>query len=140
MLNILLWALLLAFSSSLFSLSFSYSGVSRSFTGLGKGIAESSVIKIDDDGTDLMKPYFDKLSFRMATEKYFASALKRYLSSNQKPTYTYLFYDASSIDPSSPVSYMPTGVKLTFSCPVSIFLTYSNSVSFFIKKGAMYGK
>lgn len=140
MLNILIWSIILVFSSSLFSLSYSYSGVSRSFTGLGKGIAESSVIVIDSDGSNYNMPYFSIERFEDSTKSYFDSALKRYLPNGKKPEYEFVFFDTALVEASDEVPERPTGVKVAFSCPVSVFLTYKNHVTFFIKRGLMYGK
>lgn len=133
MLNLLLYGLILVFSTSLFEFTYAYSGVSRSFTSLGKGVAEISAITKDENDDWLPAPYLDENVFKEKTEEHFASSLKRYLSFGKKPSYSYNFFTRDVT--------LETGqhnaCNFTFSCPVSIFMTYTNKVTFTLKKGIL---
>ena len=137
MLNFLLASLVFVLSSATFTFSYCYSGIARVFTGLGKGIAETSVVQEDEDGVYLSTPYFDRKQFESKTEDYFESNLKRYLSPKATYRLSYSYFDAFSSTPSDFV-LLPSGVTLSFSCPVSWFGTYQNSVTFTIREGNIH--
>jgi len=134
MLNLLLYGLILVFSTSLFVFSFAYSGVSRSFTSLGKGVAEISSVTKDEAGDWLKVPYLNEALFQEKVEEHFTSSLKRYLSFNQKPSFSYDFFVKDVVLKEG----QHNGCRFSFSCPVSIFMTYQNQVTFTLKKGGMH--
>jgi hypothetical protein len=133
MLNLLLYGLILVFSTSLFEFTYAYSGVSRSFTSLGKGATEISAITKDEAGDWLPTPYLDETIFKEKTEEHFTSSLKRYLSFGQKPTFSYVFFTKGvTLEEGK-----HNACSFSFSCPVSIFMTYQNKVTFSLQKGAL---
>ncbi len=131
MLNFLLTAAAFILSTATFALSYSYSGVARSFTSFGKSIAEISVI-IPESTSE--KPYFDIWQFRKLAKKHFDDGLKRYLSSDSNYTLSYFYFDAFSINKKGTL-VKPTGIRMTFKCPVSWFGTYENEAVFTIREG-----
>jgi hypothetical protein len=132
MLNLVLWSLVMSFSVSLFNLSFSYSGVARSFAGIGKGIAEDSVIAYDNMGA-ISKPYFELAVFKEKLQTYFVSSLKNYGASD---SFSISLKGTGMWSPLEVGAIHFYQVSLHFECPVGTFFTYKNNAVFSIKKGA----
>ena len=137
MLNFLVVAVLFVFTNSIFSYSFTYSGISRSFTGFGKGAAECSVITLDEEGNELARPYFDGSEFANRAAMYFDNALERYLLSDQEPELDFYYFDAFSASNREELA-KPTGIRMNFRCPVLHYGYYENTVTFVLKEGDLH--
>lgn len=136
MLNFLLTAVGFILSTAIFTLSYTYSGVARTFTSFGKSIAEVAVVTPSEADTN-KAPYFDRETFESMSNKYFERNLKRYLLSDKDYSIKYYYFDAFS-ESHMGTLIEPTGIKMSFSCPVSFSGTYKNSVTFIIKEGAVH--
>ncbi len=134
MLNFLLTTLAFILSTATFSLSFSYSGVARTFTSFGKAIAEISVVIPETVNGVQSKPYFDREQFEKLTKKHFDEGLKRYLRTDDEYSLKYFYFDAFS-EIKLGTLHKPTGITVTFKCPVSWFGTYENETTLTIKEG-----
>ncbi len=134
MLNFLLTALAFVLSTATFTMSYSYSGVARTFTSLGKAVAEVSVSVPQNANGELGKPYFNTATFEKMTKKHFDEGLKRYLGSGKEYSLTYFYFSYSGTTKVA-TKYKPRGITVTFKCPVSWFGTYENEVTFSIKEG-----
>lgn len=131
MLNLLLYGLILVFSTTLFEFTYCYSGISRSFTALGKGIAENSIVVKDENGEKPQVPYYDETLFVRLTDEYFATALQRFLPLGDKPEINYVFSVSGVILPKGRHNLC----TLSFSCPVYKLIDYRNQANFLIRKG-----
>jgi hypothetical protein len=94
MLNMLLWALILVLSASLFEFSFCYGGIDRTFRGLNKAIPETCLVV---DGAHAF-PYFNKTYFQASVTSYFDEALANYAQSGAyELSFSYYMVDLGEI-------------------------------------------
>lgn len=137
MLNFLLTAAAFILSTATFTLSYTYSGVARTFTSFGKSMAELSIVVPNNNEGPKLIPYFDRFDFEERAKRYFDRSLRRYLASDNEYTLTFLYFDAFN-EFHMPTIFRPTGVRMTFKCPVSWFGTYKNEASFVVTEGAAH--
>ncbi len=134
MLNFLLTAAAFILSTATFTLSFSYSGVSRTFTSFGKAIAEISVVIPNEVDGKQENPYFDVTKFEAMAKEHFDKGLKRYLKTEKDYSLSYFYFDALSENKEEDL-LTPTGIKMSFVCPISWFGVYENQTTFSLKGG-----
>lgn len=138
MLNLFVVAVLFIFTNSIFSYSFAYSGISRTFAAFGKGAAECSVVSLDSLGNELDHPYFDGAEFANRASLYFEENLSRYLTKNQEAELDFYYFDAFSAGNIEELA-KPTGIRMNFRCPVLQYGYYENTATFILRQGDSYG-
>ncbi len=134
MLNFLLTAAAFILATATFTLSYSYSGVSRTFTSFGKAIAEISVVIPEEIDGVQGNPYFDSDKFENMANEHFNKGLKRYLITGGNYSLDYFYFDALS-GFNEENNLTPTGIRMSFECSVSWFGVYQNEVTFSLKGG-----
>lgn len=129
----LLWALILLFSSASFQYSHIIGGINRVFLGLYKAVGEAAVIVYDEFGEETT-PHFDTGYFEQSVISYFDTALSSY-AANYEVGFSY---------------YCPeTGEKCVsrcqeadvyFKCPIPMLHEIKKSARFVIKEGFHGGR
>lgn len=130
----LFWALLFVLATGTFSFSYSYGGIDRTFKGLNKGVAESSVDILEKSASGA--PQFAVALFKKNAKSYLAYNLEPYLQGHPYVIeYSYFGEDRKEI--SAEPAYC-SGLSISFEAPVIDMATYRNEVTFWIKKGTNY--
>jgi hypothetical protein len=132
MMNLLMYAFYFVLSTAIFEFSYLYGGIDRTFIGLNKGIAESSLLSVDAAGNPLSKPYFSADLFEVKTNEYFRVSLSGYLVDD--PSLTYWYFDYSTLAEVARKAN-PTGIKVTLRCAIGCFGEYNKSISFALREG-----
>lgn len=141
MLNLLLWSLVFALSTSLFSFTFSLGGIARTFESLSVIQIQGSISATSSEATNVF-PYFVEGVLKTTVRTYFEKNLEGYLD---KPAWSLSFlfsaYQSSitSLD-GEKMFLFPQRVTIAFACDYSVQYHYENSRSFYIKKGEWNGE
>jgi hypothetical protein len=140
-LNLLLWSLVFAFSTSLFSFTFSLGGIARTFENLSVLHVQRSISATSNEASNIL-PYFIENILKNTVQAYLEKNLEGYLV---KPTWSVSFlfssYQSSVVSLNGEKTPLfPQRVTIGFSCDYSVQYHYENSRSFYIKKGDWNGK
>jgi hypothetical protein len=136
MINLLLWALIFAFTTSMFGLSVKLGGVARAFEGINVTLVQNGVHAHAETESPFAEPYFDKPILEEIVGSYLSERLQNYAQSGEwEVHYT---YDAYEIDPSNALSEeAPQKFQIDFACHSALF-AYENERRFRLVKGASY--
>lgn len=86
--NLFVSSLFLIFSVLTFTYTYQFSGVTRAFYGVYKGVVETAVQAYAADGTPI-EPYFVETLFVEQVNGYFAAALGRYVGDKYEVDYRF---------------------------------------------------
>lgn len=127
MANLIFFSIILSLFVNFTVGSVSLSGIDRTFQLMYKGVVESSVLSIDEEGNPCA-PYFSKKLFEINAEQYFAMNLPRYVEH-----YVTSYYYFNLNDKSFCTSYCQ-GVKVSLKADISSLYKYDKAKEFYIVK------
>jgi hypothetical protein len=141
--NMVLWGIVFALTTSLFSFSVSLSTVARTFEGYDIALVQEAVdVPFVESGVSITQPYFDKGRLEKLTSSYFARGLEGYVASSQW-SLTYSYQDFLLVQTNmngSVTKTCPQGVLVTFHCHYAGGYLYENHRLYTIQKGEHYGR
>lgn len=139
--NMLLWAVIFALSTSIFSFSFSLSGVARTFEGLDSTYMQETIDSPTvTEGGVLLQPYFEEERVKKLVNEYFALNLRNYVSpTDWELDYGFDGYLLQTYDGDIRTSSKPSKAVIRFSCVFATSYHYENCRSFTIERGERHG-
>jgi hypothetical protein len=128
------WSLFFVLSTAVCQFSYLYGGIDRTFRGLNKGAAESSIdiTKKDRRGW----PMFNTKVFVGNAKAFFAYNLSAYLKPSDYSLKYSFFNEDGSIFILEPT--FCSALKVTIEADIMSLTHYSNSVYFIMQKGSIY--
>ena len=105
-----------------------YSGVNRTFLNMYRGVIESALITVGEDGEPTY-PYFDETMLKENVYSYLDENLSRYVTH-----YTTGIYYFDLDDELMCTSHHCSGVKITLKADINYFFHYENAKSYFVKE------
>ena len=104
-----------------------YSGVNRTFLNMYRGLFESALVTVGDDGEPAF-PYFDESVLKIKIYSYLEENLTQYVTHYTTGIY---FYDLD--DELMCTNHRCSGVKVTLKADINYFFHYENAKSYFVK-------
>ena len=105
-----------------------YSGVNRTFLNMYRGVFETSLITVGDDGEPVY-PYFDETILKNNIDNYLEENLTRYVTH-----YTTGIYYFDLDDDLMCTNHHCSGVKVTLKADINFFFHYEAAKSYFVKQ------
>lgn len=110
-----------------------YSGVNRTFLCMYKGVFETSLVSVGEDGEPIY-PYFDQETLENNISIYLESNITRYVK-NYEVSIEYLDFDSNGICLEDHCSK----VEVSIDADINLFFNYSRTLQFKVKEAVKNG-
>lgn len=139
----ILWGIVFALTTSVFSFSVSLSDVARTFEGYDTTLVQEAVdVPYVTPDTKITLPSFNEERLEQLSQAYFSRGLQGYVSKSQWQllfSYQDFLVEEQGADGRLTKLY-PQGVKVTFHCTYAGGYFYQNHHLYQIEKGELYGR
>jgi len=125
--NILFFSIIFSLFINFTCGAINFSGVNRTFLLLYKGVIESSIAFINEDGSPNENPYFYKETLERNVDEYLFDNLTRYVTS-----YTVSFNFFHRDNGLTCTSKECQAVKITLDCKINYLFSYTKARNYYI--------
>lgn len=105
-----------------------FSGVNRTFLSMYKGVFESSLITVGENGEPVY-PYFDEVTLRNGINSYLHANLKPYVKKFDTSMRLYTLDDSGMC-----LGRQCSKVEVSLKADINAFFKYSKSVTYYVKE------
>ncbi len=131
MLNVIFYALIASISLNFTSGCINYSGVHRTFQLVFKGVIESSITILGEEG-EYIEPYFNEEKLVKNLGEYLKNNLSRYVT-NYDTSYYFFDVDSGLVC----TDHVCRGLKVSLKADFNIFFHYEKAKNYYIVKGKL---